>query len=68
MLFDGKQANLSGNVSQAQKQPSNKENKNSPISEAKDRTFKNKNKAKVGNHNRKANRDKKIAKAGPPPA
>lgn len=68
MLFDGNQSQVSEDVSQAQKQALKKENKRPPVSEAKDRSYKDKNKARFGNHNRKAQRDKKVAKAGPPPS
>ncbi|KAG2214411.1 hypothetical protein INT47_000967 [Mucor saturninus] len=68
MLFDGNQTKVTDEVTQAQKQALKKENKKPPISEAKDRSYKDKNKARFGNHNRKANRDKKVAKAGPPPS
>ncbi|KAI8082593.1 uncharacterized protein B0P05DRAFT_570822 [Gilbertella persicaria] len=61
MLFDGKQEQVSENASQTQQ-------KKPPVSEARDRAYKDKNKARYGNHNRKAGRDKKIAKAGPPPS
>ncbi|KAI8636129.1 hypothetical protein BD408DRAFT_487096 [Parasitella parasitica] len=64
MLFDGNQ----DPVSQDQKQALKKQNKQSPLSEAKDRAYKDKNKARFGNHNRKTQRDKKVAKAGPPPS
>ncbi|KAL7319497.1 hypothetical protein PS15m_002626 [Mucor circinelloides] len=66
MLFDGNQAQVSEDVSQAQKQALKKENKRPPRSESKERAYKDKNKARFGNHNRKAQRDKKVAKAGPP--
>ncbi|ORE06779.1 hypothetical protein BCV72DRAFT_118389 [Rhizopus microsporus var. microsporus] len=36
--------------------------------ESKDRAYREKNKARFGNHNRKAMRSKKISKAGPPPS
>ncbi|KAF1799245.1 hypothetical protein V8B55DRAFT_1361949 [Mucor lusitanicus] len=68
MLFDGNQAQVSEDVSQAQKQSLKKENKRPPRSESKERAYKDKNKARFGNHNRKAQRDKKVAKAGPPPS
>ncbi|CEP12670.1 hypothetical protein [Parasitella parasitica] len=64
MLFDGNQ-NL---VSQEDKQPLEKDNKRPPMLEAKGRAYKDRNKARYGNHNRKTQRDKKIAKAGPPPS
>jgi hypothetical protein len=67
MLFDGNQAQVSEDVSQAQKQALKKENKKPPVSESKDRAYKDKNKARFGNHNRKAGRDKKIAKTAPAP-
>lgn len=44
----------------AQKTPQKNENK--------DRAYREKNKARFGNHNRKAMRNKKISKAGPPPS
>ncbi|KAL9536872.1 hypothetical protein MBANPS3_012297 [Mucor bainieri] len=68
MLFDGNQAQVSEDVSQAQKQSLKKENKRPPRSDSKERAYKDKNKARFGNHNRKAQRDKKVAKAGPPPS
>jgi hypothetical protein len=67
MLFDGNQAQVSEDVNQAQKQALKKENKKPPVSEQKDRAYKDKNKARFGNHNRKAQRDKKIAKTAPAP-
>ncbi|CAO3634313.1 unnamed protein product [Mucor hiemalis] len=68
MLFDGNQKQVTQDESQAQKDSLKKENKRPPISETKDRAYKDKNKARFGNHNRKANRDKKIAKTAPPPS
>jgi hypothetical protein len=66
MLFDGNQKEITEEQSEAQKQALKKENKRPPISEAKDRAYKDKNKARFGNHNRKTQRDKKLAKtAGP---
>lgn len=67
MLFDGNQKEVTKEQSQAQKQALKKENIRPPVSESKDRAYKDKNKARFGNHNRKAQRDKKLAKAGPPP-
>lgn len=68
MLFDGNQKEVSQDQSQAQKDALKKENKRPPVSEARDRAYKDKNKARFGNHNRKANRDKKVAKTAPPPS
>jgi hypothetical protein len=68
MLFDGNQKEVTEEQSQAQKQALKKENKRLPVSEAKDHAYKDKNKARFGNHNRKIQRDKKAAKAGPPPS
>ncbi|KAI9487645.1 MAG: hypothetical protein EXX96DRAFT_628684 [Benjaminiella poitrasii] len=62
MLFDGNQIQVSSKTSQAQKDSQKKENKRPPLSQAKDRAHKGKNKAQIGNHNRKAMRDKKAAK------
>ncbi|KAG2231547.1 hypothetical protein INT48_005050 [Thamnidium elegans] len=52
---------------QGPKDPSKKDSKK-PASGSKDRSDKVKNKAQLGNHNRKANRDKKMASLGPPPS
>ncbi|KAI9249567.1 hypothetical protein EDC94DRAFT_663903 [Helicostylum pulchrum] len=52
---------------QGPKDPSKKDSKK-PASDSKDRSDKVKNKAQLGNHNRKANRDKKMASLGPPPS
>lgn len=65
MLFDGKQTEVSKEASEAQKQEEKKPNKKPPVSEARDRAYKDKNKARFANHNRKSGRDKKIAKASP---
>lgn len=62
MLFDGKQDEISKKPQASQQsQPSKK-----PIT--KDHSYKEKNKARFGNHNRKTMRDRKINKAGPPPS
>lgn len=53
---DGKQAPPSSSNSSASKP------------ETKDHAYKNKNKARFANHNRKAQKSKKLAKAGPPPS
>ena len=48
--------------------PETKTNKDENSNDARDKAYKNKNKARFGNHNRKAQRDRKMTKAGPPPA
>ncbi|KAL0075751.1 hypothetical protein F4703DRAFT_1887348 [Phycomyces blakesleeanus] len=65
-LFDGSQAQVSSQVSEAQKkeQLKNKKDNRPPPTEAKDRSYKDKNKARFGNHNRKKMHDKKLVKAG----
>ncbi|KAI7899644.1 uncharacterized protein BX663DRAFT_489085 [Cokeromyces recurvatus] len=67
MLFDGNQNQVTEETSQAQKDSQGKENKRPPVSETQERTYKNKNKARFANHNRKAMRDKKVSKNMPPP-
>jgi hypothetical protein len=66
LLFDGNQVKVTDEQKQEAKKK--KEDKRPPVSEARDKAYKDKNKARFGNHNRKANRDKKIAKTAPPPS
>lgn len=71
LLFDGNDSQIAENKNHEQKPVVKEEKKQatpSASSEAKDKAYKNKNKARFGNHNRKANRDKKIAKTAPPPS
>ncbi|KAI7868980.1 hypothetical protein BDF14DRAFT_1880421 [Spinellus fusiger] len=65
-LFDGKQAEVSSQISETQKQ-TRKDNR-PPPTEEKDRSYKNQNKSRFGNHNRKKMYDKKISKAGGAPS
>ncbi|KAG1473814.1 hypothetical protein G6F56_000731 [Rhizopus delemar] len=67
MLFDGKQTEMPKKVQTPQKSqtPQTQQPKKS---NPKDHSSKEKNKARVGNHNRKNMRDKKLSKAGPPPS
>ncbi|KAI8082692.1 uncharacterized protein BX664DRAFT_360997 [Halteromyces radiatus] len=68
MLFDGNQDQVDATVkaSQQQKQKESPSRKPPPISESRQRAYKDKNKARFGNHNRKKNHDKKLAKLGGP--
>ncbi|KAI9010302.1 hypothetical protein CLU79DRAFT_722889 [Phycomyces nitens] len=65
-LFDGSQTEVAPQVSEAQKkeQSKNKNDNRPPPTEAKDRSYKAKNKARFANHNRKKMSDKKFVRAG----
>ncbi|ORZ09578.1 hypothetical protein BCR42DRAFT_494982 [Absidia repens] len=66
MLFDGSQDQVSTDVKVKQQQQKEASSKPAPPSETKQRSYKDKNKARFGNHNRKRNHDKKLNKlAGP---
>ena len=69
MLFDGNQTTLDNSTKTAQvnssKQRSQKQPQRSgPENEQRQRSYKDKNKARFGNHNRKKGHDKKMVKAG----
>ncbi|KAI8393846.1 uncharacterized protein BYT42DRAFT_552437 [Radiomyces spectabilis] len=67
MLFDGQQTEVSAEVSshqQQQSQSSKKQHSRPPRSASKEKAFREKNKARFGNHNRKKMHDKKLNKAG----
>jgi hypothetical protein len=69
MLFTGKQVEITDEQKTKLQQEKADKNKNKkPVSEAKDRAYKDKNKARFGNHNRKSMRDKKVAKSAPAPS
>jgi hypothetical protein len=67
MLFDGSQEQVGDKVKSEQQQKQKESaSKPPPPSESKQRSYKDKNKARFGNHNRKKNHDKKLNKlAGP---
>ncbi|KAI8968985.1 hypothetical protein BDF20DRAFT_916404 [Mycotypha africana] len=65
MLFDGQQEQVSEKTTEKQRQAGKEDAKRNVVSETKDHAFKQKNKARFANHNRKAQRDRKIAKAAP---
>ncbi|CAO3595449.1 unnamed protein product [Absidia cylindrospora] len=66
MLFDGSQDQVNTDVKVKQQQQKEASTKPAPPSETKQRSYKDKNKARFGNHNRKRNHDKKLNKlAGP---
>ncbi|KAF7732111.1 hypothetical protein EC973_006366 [Apophysomyces ossiformis] len=70
MLFDVSQEQVSQATSEAQRQ-SRTETKRppaSPQSETRERAYREKNKARFGNHNRKKMHDKKLSKAGGQPS
>ena len=62
--FGNKKDNTRSPAPETKKETNKDENSN----DARDKAYKNKNKARFGNHNRKAQRDRKMTKAGPPPA
>lgn len=64
MLFDGNQAQVSADVSQAQQDQKKKENKKPQYTEQQNRAYKEKNKGRKINRQR----DKKTAKANPLPS
>ncbi|KAI8333467.1 hypothetical protein BC941DRAFT_434801 [Chlamydoabsidia padenii] len=67
MLFDGTQNEIDDKVkAKQQQQQKESSTKPPPPSEAKQKAYKDKNKARIGNHNRKRNHDKKLNRlAGP---
>lgn len=75
MHFDGSQpaldnssADSSSNKQTDKKKGSNRKAPPKPRSEEKDRAYKDKNKARFANHNRKKGHDKKMVKAGAGPS
>lgn len=68
MLFDGKQDEISKKPQASQASQASQQSQPSKKPTTKDHSYKEKNKARFGNHNRKTMRDRKINKAGPPPS
>lgn len=71
MLFDGQQQEVDPQVVKDQQQQSKQRRKgnmqpqsNSAESSARQRAYKDQNKARIANHNRKRGHDKKMSKAG----
>ncbi|KAI9307313.1 hypothetical protein BJ944DRAFT_237971 [Cunninghamella echinulata] len=65
MLFDGSQEEISNDVKDKQQSTQKNPKPKPPRSEAQQKAYKDKNKAKIGNHNRKKMHDKKLKTLAP---
>lgn len=64
MLFDGQQEKVDGKSLKEAQHKQVQEKRVAAQDETKQRAYKDKNKARFGNHNRKRGHDKKMQKAG----